>query len=110
MSLYNKRKTKGRQRENIRNRIWQVPTTPASSSSPTDLERLNANVSSRDGLRKPPLTSTRHECPAPESLTRQMKPCLNTGTQTLGPADPPTQRKQHAPRATPRFQPTSLPA
>ena len=86
------RKTKERQKEDKRNRIWQVSTTSASSSSSTDCERLNANVSSRDGLRKPQLTSTRHECPRPESFTQQMKPCLNTGTQPMGPADPPTQR------------------
>ena len=75
-----KRKTKGRQREDKGNRIRQDPTTSASSSSPTDLERLDANVSSRDGLRKPPLTSSGHKCPPSESLRDKRKPCLNTGT------------------------------
>ena len=53
---------------NKRNRIRTVPTkTTPSSSSPTDLERLDANVSSKDGLRKPLLTSSRHKCPLPKS-------------------------------------------
>ena len=63
----NKRKTK----ETVSGRS---PTTSASSSSPTDVERLNANVSSRDGLRKPQLTSTRHEWLPPESCHYKRKP------------------------------------
>ena len=62
-SPHKERKTK----ENKRNRIRQDPSTPSSSYSPTDLERLDANVSSRDGLRKPLLTSYRHKCLLPES-------------------------------------------
>ena len=97
--MKDKRKTK----ETVSGRS---PSTSASSSSPTDLERLNANVSSRDGLRKPQLTSTRHECLPPESCHYKRKPASMQHRQNLGPADPPTQSTQHAPQATPRFQPT----
>ena len=87
----NKRKSKGRQKENKRNRIRQDPSTPASFSSPTDFERLNANVSSRDGLRKPLLTSSGHKCPPSESSRDKGNPASIQETQSLGPADPPTQ-------------------
>ena len=103
-----KRKTKGRQKEDKRNRIRQDPTTSALSSSPTDLERLDANVSSRDGLRKPLLTSSGHKCPPSESSRDKRKPCLNTGTTHRDRQIRPHRHKQHAPRATPRFQSTFL--
>ena len=79
------------QKENIRNHIRRNPTTPATSSSPTDLERLNANVSSRDGLRKPLLSSYKHKCSPPESW-RDKRNLPQHSTIQLGPGDPPTQR------------------
>ena len=103
-----KRKTKGRQREDKRNRIRQDPTTAALSSSPTDVERLDANVSSRDGLRKPPLPSSGHKCPPSESSRDKRKPCLNTGTTHWDRQIRPHSHDKHAPRATPRFQSTSF--
>ena len=39
-------------------------------------------------------------------LTRRKKPCLNTGTQSPGPADPPTQTPATRSPSHPRFQPT----
>ena len=67
----NQKKDKWKTKETVSGRY---PTTSATSSSPTDLERLDANVSSKDGLRKPQLTPTRHECLPPESCHYKRKP------------------------------------
>ena len=102
------KKDKWKTKETVSGRY---PTTSATSSSPTDLERLDANVSSKDGLRKPRRTATMHECLPPESLTRRTKPCLNAGIQSPGPPDPPTQRPHYTPaEPPPDSSPLSLPA
>ena len=113
-SPHKERKTK----QNKRNRIRQDPSTPSSSYSPTNLERLDANVSSRDGLRKPLLTSSRHKCLLPESShdeeqrekKKKKKKTRGEPPQCAhsGPVGPPTQSLTTRTPSHPRFQVTTL--
>ena len=92
-------------KEKKRNRIRQDPSTPSSSYSLTNLDRLDANVSLRDGLRKALLASSRHKCLLPESLHNNGKKKGTKGNRlnayTRDRRVRPHRHQQHAPRATP---------
>ena len=77
--MKNKRKTK----ETISGRSSQLPSI---DSSLTDLKQLDTNVSSRDGVRTPPLTSSKHRCFQLESSDNQKNP-PQCGYKTIGLTD-----------------------
>ena len=104
--------TKGKEKK--RHRIRQDPSTPSSSYSQTDLERLDPNVSSRDGLRKPLLASSKHKCLLPESSHNKGKKREQRGTaslRTLGTGGPAhTNTENTLPEAPPIPRDLSIPS
>ena len=94
-----------KEKEKKRNSIQQDPSNPSSSYFLTDLEQLDANVSQRDGRRKPLLASYRHKCLLPESLPNKGTKkgtkgnYLNAYTQAW--QVHPHRHREHVARATP---------